>query len=117
MLNDLGYVFKFPNYENDICLYMGDIQETYYKIDCPESDHGVYYTQFEVLTEELPEDPMGMIMVVAFCDDTMHVIDAWEYYFNEDGQLDAYKSAAAAAYEVYGDRDARRLKALGESEY
>lgn len=117
MLNDLGYVLKFPNYENDICLYMGDIQETHYKIDCPESDHGFYYTQFEVLNEELPEDPMGMIMIVAFCDDTMHVIDAWEYYFNEDGQLDAYKSAVAAAYELYGDRDARRLKALGESEY
>ena len=115
--NELGHVLKFPNYENDICLYAGNIQETYYEVDCPEPNHGVYYLQFEVLNEETPEDPMGMTINVAFCGNTMHTIDTMEYHLNEDGELYLYELAAAGAYEEYGETDARRLKALGESEY
>lgn len=116
-LNDLGHVLKFPNYENDICFYTGNNRETYCEVDCLEPIHGVYYLQFEVLNEETPEDPMGMIMVVAFCDYTMHITDTMEYHFNEDGEWDAYEACAIAAYEAYRETDARRLKALGESEY
>lgn len=110
-------VLQFPNYENDKCIYLGtNLDEVRDEITaaelnyCTASEHGYYFLEFEVRSDEYPNEPKGVVMTIGICEKYSHIVDMVTYDLTSDEDQKTYQNLADSFYSVYKEYDDVRLE-------